>query len=72
MGVFQQPVRPFSLNPGVGVAEDDPTVSAGLDQVTAPRTLPSLCHEGVAGIDHPGQSGLELLESSNISITGLV
>ena len=47
-----QPSRPCSLNPGVGVTEDDPTVSAGLDQVTALLTHPSLCHEGVAGIDH--------------------
>jgi hypothetical protein len=43
---------PSSLNLGIGVTEDDPTVSAGLDQVTTPLLHPSLCHEGVAGIDH--------------------
>ena len=46
MGVFEQPVRPFSLNPGIGVTEDDPTVGAGLDQVTASLISPPSLSRG--------------------------
>ncbi len=60
------------LHARIGVAEDYPTVGAGLDHVASGVNFPSLCDEGVARIYHSGETGTELLESGHISVASLV
>jgi hypothetical protein len=44
----------FLFNPGVGMTEGYPSVRAGSDQITPSLIHPSLCHKGIAWINHSG------------------